>query len=108
MKQKGIIQIPFLIAIIVVVVMGSVIGAGVILQTQGKLDPLLANVSQIFKGTEKPIAEEFEEIKKRLDNLVNKDAQTPRPAQEILKGLKDKTPKNQKDIVKMLQARSSE
>ncbi len=49
---------------------------------------------------------EFDEVKKKLDNLVNKSAQTPRPATGLIsKALGGKAPKSQKDIIKMLQTR---
>ena len=50
---------------------------------------------------------EFDEVQKKLDDLTNKAAQTPRPAQMINKALDGKSPKNQKDIAKMLIARNS-
>ena len=47
------------------------------------------------------------EVKKQLAELTNKDARTPRPAAGLIsKALDGKAPKNQKDITKMLQARS--
>ncbi len=49
---------------------------------------------------------EFDEVKKKLDSLINKSAQTPRPATELNKALDGKAPKNQKDITKMIQSRS--
>lgn len=52
MNQKGFIQIPLLIAIIVSIVVISTVTTGVVLYKQGKLTPLIASVSQVFKGTE--------------------------------------------------------
>ena len=50
MNQKGFIQIPLLIVIITSVLMVSV-STGVVLYRQGKLTPLIANVSQVFQET---------------------------------------------------------
>ena len=50
--------------------------------------------------------EEFNEIKKKLDDLTNKDAQTPRPSNMINKALGSDKPKNQKDIAKLIMARN--
>ncbi|KKL85666.1 hypothetical protein LCGC14_1952430, partial [marine sediment metagenome] len=49
---------------------------------------------------------EFEEVKKQLADLVNKAAQTPRPAQMINKSLGNvKVPKNQKDVAELIKKR---
>ena len=52
--QKGFIQIPLLIAIIVAIITASGVGAGVILHKQGKSVPLISNIAQVFnrEGTE--------------------------------------------------------
>ena len=50
--------------------------------------------------------EEFNEIKKKLDDLTNKDATTPRPSNMINKALGSDKPKNQKDIAKLIMARN--
>ena len=60
-SQKGFIQIPLLIGIIVAVAILSGAGVGIVLHKQGKLFPLVTNISQVFKGTEEPIAAEIEE-----------------------------------------------
>ena len=52
MNQKGFIQIPLLIGIIVAIVIISVVGTGVVLHKQGKLAPLVANLSEVLKGDE--------------------------------------------------------
>lgn len=52
MNQKGFIQIPLLIAVIVSIIAVSTVATGIVLHKQGKLAPLVANVSQVFKGTE--------------------------------------------------------
>jgi len=62
-KQKGFIQIPLLIVIIVSIVAVSVVATGIVLHKQGKLAPLIASVSQIFEGTEETPA--IEEIKSK-------------------------------------------
>lgn len=51
-NQKGFIQIPLLIAIIVSIVAVLTVTTGVVLHKQGKLSSLVASVSQVFKGTE--------------------------------------------------------
>ena len=48
--QKGFIQIPLLIIVVVSVVIASA-GTGVILHKQGKLVSFTANISQIFNKT---------------------------------------------------------
>ena len=48
-NQKGFIQIPLLIRIIVAVVIASAVGTGFVLHRQGKLDFLSTNVSQIVE-----------------------------------------------------------
>lgn len=50
-RQKGFIQIPLLIIVIASIVVASV-GTGMILHKQKKLVPLIANISQVFRGTE--------------------------------------------------------
>lgn len=60
-NQKGFIQIPLLIGIIVAVVITLGVGVGVILHKQGKLAPLVANISQVSTETEKPITTEIQE-----------------------------------------------
>jgi len=47
-NQKGFIQIPLLIAIIVSVVITSTATTGIILYKQGKLSPMFASVSELF------------------------------------------------------------
>lgn len=67
--QKAFIQIPLLIAIIVAVVIVSGVGTGAILHKQGKLASLVANVSQVFKGTEEPLTVESEEVKSQPEQV---------------------------------------
>ena len=50
--------------------------------------------------------EEFDEIKKQMDNLTNKAASTPRPATGVMKAPDGKKPKDLRDITKMIQARN--
>lgn len=52
MNQKGFIQIPLLIGIIVSIILASGVTTGVVLHKQGKLAPLLASVSKVFENTE--------------------------------------------------------
>jgi len=47
--QKGFIQIPILIAMIIITMSA---GVSVVLYKQGKLNPLIASISQVFEGTE--------------------------------------------------------
>src|SRR3989344_5110540 len=61
-KQKGFIQIPLLIGIIIAVVVVSGATTGIVLHKQGESAPLLANVSQVSKGAE-PVATESERVK---------------------------------------------
>ena len=51
MSKKGFISIPILIAIIAGVVATVTVATGAVLYKQGKLAPLIASVSQTFKGT---------------------------------------------------------
>jgi len=67
-SQKGLIQIPLLIIIIASIVV-ALVGTGIVLHKQGKLTPLIANISQVFKGTEKPITIEPEEIKSKTKQV---------------------------------------
>ncbi len=60
--QKGFIQIPLLVIIIASIAIASA-GTGVVLHKQGKLAPLVANISEVFKGTEEPTAIKPEEAK---------------------------------------------
>ena len=70
-KQEGFIQIPLLVIIIASIIVASV-GTGVVLyKQQGKLTPLIANISEIFKETEEtPIL--GEEIKPEKPQLGQK------------------------------------
>lgn len=52
MKQKGFIAIPLLVAIIVSVIAVATATTGVVLYKQGKLFPLVASITQVFKETE--------------------------------------------------------
>jgi len=63
--QKGFIQIPLLIAIIVSIITVSVITTGVVLHKQGKLAFLIANIAEVFKGTKKPQTIGTEEVQQK-------------------------------------------
>jgi len=52
-SQKGFIQIPLLIIIIVLIVITSV-GTGIVLNRRGKLASLSSDIANIFKETEEP------------------------------------------------------
>jgi len=60
-KQKGFIQIPLLIVIIAVAIGVASAGTGVVLYKQGKLSPLVATISEVFRVAEE--AAITEEIK---------------------------------------------
>jgi len=60
--QKGFIQIPLLVAILVAIILASTVTTGVVLQKQGKLAPLIANISEVFEGTGEPVIVGEEEI----------------------------------------------
>lgn len=62
-SQKGFIQIPLLIAIIISIVAVSTVTIGVVLYKQGKLASITANISQIFKGAEEIAITEETELK---------------------------------------------
>jgi len=51
MKQKGFIAIPLIIAIMASIVAVSAVTIGVVLHKKGKLAPLVASVSQVFRAT---------------------------------------------------------
>lgn len=57
-QQKGFIQIPLLIAIIVASVSVVSAGTSIILYKQGKLSPLAANISKVFERVEEPVNED--------------------------------------------------
>jgi len=50
-NQKGFIQISLLVAIIISIVVVSTATTGVVLHKKGKLTPLVASVSQVFRAT---------------------------------------------------------
>ena len=66
--QEGFIQIPLLIIIIASIIVASG-GAGVVLYRQGKLTSLIANISQIFKSTEKPVTIESEKMRSETEQI---------------------------------------
>lgn len=70
-NQKGFIQIPLLIVVIALIVFASA-GTGVVLHKQGKLSPLVANISEVFKGTEEAITLEGEEIEQEVTKSPEK------------------------------------
>ena len=87
-KQKGFIQIPLLIGIIIMTVMASGMGAGVVLHKQGKLDSFLVNVSQVFKRTEEPTTIKPEEIKSKEllgQSQIEQDLEESQVEQELEK-----------------------
>jgi len=57
-NQKGFIQIPLLIIIIVSIVAVSAVTTGVILYKQGKLTSITTDISQMFKEAEETITTE--------------------------------------------------
>lgn len=52
--QKGFILIPLLIGIIIAVVLISGVITDIVFHKQGKLIPLVANISKVFKGLKNP------------------------------------------------------
>lgn len=78
--QKGFIQIPLLIVIIVSVVLVSGATTGIVLHKQGKLTPLITSVSQIFKGTK-----DIEEVSQQEQELEQARLGTEKKRQEIEK-----------------------
>ena len=76
-KQKGFIQIPLLIGIIISLVTVSALTTGVIFYKQGRLSPLVANVSEVFKDTEQVESEiESEESQSEERSLLEEINQT--------------------------------
>lgn len=70
--QRGFIQIPLLIGIIVSIVVISVATTGVVLYKRGELAPFVTNVSQIFKGT-KDIEPEIKSEEPQQEQLVSQE-----------------------------------
>ena len=56
-NQKGFIQIPLLIIVIALIIVASV-GTGVVLHKRGKLAPLVANITEVFKGKSSKVERE--------------------------------------------------
>jgi hypothetical protein len=72
MNQKGFIQIFILIIVITSIVVAS-IGTGAVLHKQGKLAPLVANISEVLKRTEKSITIKPEtEIKSETEPVLER------------------------------------
>jgi len=80
-NQKGFIRTPLLIGIIVIVVVISGTGAGAVLHKQGKLAPLIANISQVFTGIEQPITTEIKETDQK--ELLEQPSMKPQIGQEL-------------------------
>lgn len=90
MNQKGIIQIPLLIWVIVSLITVSAVGTGVVLYKQGKLVPLIASVSQIFKGTKNAEPE-----MKLEESQPNQEEQQPKPEKATILPLPDSVKESQ-------------
>ncbi len=73
--QKGFIQIPLLIAILIASVSVASVGAGVVLHKQGKLTPLIANVSEVFKNV-KNTREEIKKIETDITSDITSTIET--------------------------------
>ncbi|MBU4298520.1 hypothetical protein KJ636_00545 [Patescibacteria group bacterium] len=72
-NQKGFIQIPLLIGIILSIVAISTVTTGVVLYKQGKLPPLIANISEVFKGTEETaITEKAQSEEPQIEIVSNR------------------------------------
>jgi len=81
-NQKGFIQIPLLIAIIVFTVVTAGAATGVILHKQGKLAPLVASISEVFKVTE-PEETQTADIQSKLEQKIAEAEKEEAKAQEL-------------------------
>ena len=92
-KQKGFIQIPLLIAIIVAVVVVSVATTGVVLHKQGKLASFTANISEVFKRAEKPTIIDSERETEPQESKIEKEQEVTQESnkatEEEIKRLKE-------------------
>lgn len=75
--QKGFIQIPLLMAVIISIIAVSTAITGIVLQKQGKLTPLIANISQIFQKDKevKPEIESEEPKTEQKESLLGEISQ---------------------------------
>jgi len=85
-KQKGFIQIPLLIAIIVASISVVSAGTSIVLYEQGKLAPLVANISEVFKITEE-LANGEEENLKSEESQMEKSQESEIARLETEKGI---------------------
>ncbi len=107
--QKGFIQIPLLIGIIVSIVVASA-GTVVVLHKQGKLTSLTANISEVFKKTEESAIIDFgreTEVQKLQIEEERETTQESKKASGEIEKLKEIIKKQQIQIDKLL-SRSSE
>ncbi len=77
-EQRGFIQVPLLIVIIVSIVAVSTVITGVVLYKQGKLTPFIDNISQLFKETEEVKKNSQEEQKLERARLEAERAEAER------------------------------
>jgi len=83
-SRKGFIQIPLLIIIIASVVVVAGVGTGVVLHKQGKLASLIANISQVFKGTEESVTAELEGAQSEPEEVLGSQEKKQKPEENQL------------------------
>ncbi len=100
-QQKGFIQIPLLIAIIVAFIGVVSAGTSIVLYKQGKLAPLVANISEALKmdkntipsdqGTTEQELSEVDKLRQEVDELKKQQAASV-PTQKNTESVKSVTP----------------
>jgi len=109
-NQRGFIQVPILIIIVALIVIVSV-GIGVVLHKQEKLNPLIADISQIFKradGTipieeqkaqpednQQEISQQDQELKKEVETKKLIEPEIEKEVEESLEKPLSKVKENQ-------------
>jgi len=109
--QKGFIQIPILIGIIISLVVAGGIGAGLILHKQGKQASITANISEVFPETKesrpidsnKELEPQDSQIEKKREVTQESNAEAEKEIEELKKIIK-----NQKAQIDELLSRSPE
>lgn len=107
--QRGFIQIPILIVVIISLVVAGGIGTGVVLYKQGRLVSPTANISELFKEDEEPaiIDSEREEGELQESQIKEEVVQESNKVNEEIKRLKEII-KNQQAQIDELLSRSPE
>lgn len=106
--RKGFIQIPLLIGIIVIIV-ASGIGTGIVLHKQERLSPFLADISQIFGETKEIINTELEEVESEELLESSEIEQKPEEVLQLeqeLEGARLEAEKLKQELEKEKQAKS--